>query len=498
MPFDILVIIDEIKRFYRSEKGTVLSLLVLLFVETILYNYAFSIFYSHIVYVDPKAPPDGNFLRFYLIIIGITILAWVFDRHIFTSKNKTNIGISQFDLVDINMKSVLPGEARITIREELNQYIYSHLIHDNRYVNIGEYINAIVLPPRYAIDRYHTYSPRRFQFLDFLITGTLYNEANALVIHPQFIFVHELPILLFDEIKEHLAKKTKFEFYVDGRPNHGLNKVLHEVTYIGLIYTAAKFVHKKNYPAADKLINEVLHNLDMLYKSDDESVQFGDLDFMKIEEMLYFIKAKNLHHYGNYLFIERGKIQESKEKFKEAADVLVKRSEILNKIIEKDERIDKNAIDHSYIYAIGMLAKEKDEEKGKLLLKEIKEKVKHKDNYLLAEALFAERTDHEKTALGLYKDVLKESPENKFILRRLISIYFKKKQMLQCYKTITKLYTITKKEMYDEDFYDLKVCYRYILASFATLHLLSAFTNLLLLPVYAYHNKIISFEQTRI
>lgn len=487
MPFDILVIIDEIKKFYRSEKGTFLSLVVLIFVETVLYNYAFSLFSTHL-------PFKPNFVEYYLILILVSIFIWIFDRHIYINHKKTNIGISQFDLVDINLKDTLPGEVRFTIREELNQYIYARLTGDNRYIDVQRYLQVIILPARFAIDRFHHFSSFKYRFLDFLVYGVIYNEKDNLNMQPHFVFIHDLPLPLFKRMKEHLAQKTQFAFFTDGRPNLSLDKLLHEITYIGLLYTAIKYAHKRLYLQADQLIQDTLSSLNTLYKSDDQSVNFGDLDFLKLEEMLYFIKAKNLHKYANMLFLHKDDIEKAKKYYEQAADILLKRASILKQLQNQDPLTTSHELDHSYIYAIGLLAKENDEEKGKKLLDKIRLKFSKSSNRMLAEALFAERLHHTQAALKLYEKALSQSKQNQYILRRLSSIFFKQGRYKKCYDTITQLYTITKKEVYDDSFFDIRTCTRYIIASAITFHWIRACTSFIALIHFAYHNKIASFS----
>ncbi len=464
MPFDILLLIDQIRKFLKSEKGTIVSLLAIIFIELIIYNFLYNLLIKYV--------PTLEFLKIFELVMLLTVVLWWLSRRIPTSKTKTNIGISRFDIINIDIRNTLTGEARFNLAEELDLYIYNRLLLDNRRLDLRKYLNIVVLPPRFAIDRNNKYNFRKFRFLDFVVTGVVYFENEKLYITPNFIFVYDLPTLLFKQIKDKLITDKKILFNLDGSANLEFDKLLHGMTYIGFLYTCVKQAHRRQFEKADEFADEIIDNLKKLYDSDDQSVNHGDINFLKIEALLYFIKAKNLHKYGNHLLFDKSDVEGAKKMYHEAATTLLHRIEVLKKLKElHNETVDDEIVDHSYVYAIGLLAKEKNREQGGELLASLNQNVKNESNAMLAEALYAERMNEPDQALPKYQKIVEKNPKNVYALRRLVSIYFLKGRYKECISSGKQLRVLTHRQVYDVEFYDTRVIFRICLSDLFTFRL---------------------------
>jgi hypothetical protein len=453
MPFDLIQLINQIKSFLKLEKGTFLSLFVLLIVAFLTYNLLFGM----VVKYYPKA----DFTEGYIIVAIILFFVWLSSTFIKNDKNKVNIGLALFDIVDLDPKNPHNSDVKYNIAEELSHYIYARLTRGSYAYEFSKMVNVVKLPPRYKFNRDSEKTSGFNSKFELVLSGQLFFQENGMFIDPQLIFIAELKDQTFNFFRESFSKDNRFTFKPDGSVNLAFDKLIHEIFYIGVTYQFVKLSHKGKCVEAEELSNRLLKEINALYESEDQSVNIGDKDFAYIEAIILLYKAKNLHKYGNQLLFDHERADEARSMYEKAAQYLLDRSDVLKRVLtEESEVVDKEARDLSYIYSIGLLSKESAEEKGEHLLKKLEKDFQDKNNYKLAQAVFAEKREHIDEALKKYTAIIKVDPNNKYALRRISSIYFKKKDLINAYKYSKGLAAITLKHVYNEDIYDLRFIMR--------------------------------------
>jgi hypothetical protein len=489
MPFDLIQIINQIRNFLRIEKGTLLSLIVLLVVSFLTYNLLFT--------VVVKYYPKADFSIGYGIVAALMFIIWISTTIVKSDRKRVNIGLSLFDIVDLDPKNSHNSDVKYNIAEELSHYIYARLTRGSYAYEFSSTVNVVKLPPRYKFNRDSNKSSLFGNQFDLILAGQLFFQENGMFIDPQLIFIEELKDQTFDFFRESFSRDNRFVFKPDGSVNLTFDKLIHEIFYIGVTYQFVKLCHKSKFLKAEELSNRLLVEIDELYKSTDQSVNIGDKDFAYIEAIILLYKAKNLHKYGNKLMFDNGNSEEAKKMFEKAAEYMIRRSEVLKRVISEESKIiDKEAADHAYIYSIGLLSKESAEEKGTEMLKRLEKSFQDKSNYKLAQAIFAERKEHVDTALKKYMTIIEEDPTNKYVLRRLSSIYFKNKNTKLAYKYSMELAQITLRHVYDEDLYDLRFILRLAQICLKSSDFKSYFYYILRIPYFWIKNSFTMKEKT--
>jgi hypothetical protein len=422
---------------------------------------------------------------------------WFSSTVIKSDKNKVNIGLALFDIVDLDPKNAHNSDVKYNIADELSHYIYARLTRGSYAYEFAKIVNVVKLPPRYKFsrdsDRNNSFNSR----FELILSGQIFFQENGMFIDPQLIFIAELKDQTFDFFRESFSRDNRFSFKPDGSTNLTFDKLIHEIFYIGVTYQFVKLSHKGKYIEAEELSTKLLDEINELYKSSDQSVNLGDKDFTYIEAIILLYKAKNLHKYGNHLLFDHETSEEARKMFEKAAKYLLDRSEVLKRVLTEESKIiDKEAADHSYIYSIGLLSKESTAEKGELLLKNLEKKFQDKNNYKLAQAIFAERKDHTDEALKKYLAIFKDDQTNKYALRRLSSIYFKKNDLKNAYKYSIDLANITLKHVYNEDLFDLRFISRLANVCFRQMDIKNFIYYSLKFPYFWLRNKITEKDKT--
>jgi len=158
---DLLGAFSAIKTFIKEESDTVFGLVFFLLAALVLIRYVFG----------PITDKAINLAFIGGPVAIVIIVLWIYKRHIPITKGKFTIAIAPLNILLLNAKTELTGEAKRSLKKELIDYIYSSLHFNKERLYLDDYIEIIRLPNRIKVKRKNAKKLTRKLNTDLIIWG---------------------------------------------------------------------------------------------------------------------------------------------------------------------------------------------------------------------------------------------------------------------------------------------------------------------------------------
>lgn len=429
MDVDILSTINQVKAFIETEKGTFVGLLGFLLSELLVLKY----------FIFDVFPILTNYQYHILVIMYvITILIWYSMRRIPVPKNKITIGIANFNIVSIGNKD-LSGESKFEVEREIAQYIFEALHFHKQNLKIEEFTHIINLPARVNVNYLNSKKWARRLKLNLMIWGQAKVEDEVLYIEPHFEFTKEPTNIFYQKFKYKLNNLEAFtiDLKQTAKPKDNFTIVMHYIIYIALMFEGIKHMQNKNFEKANEAYDLALE------KISESTIQTKTLTDIRLA--IFFFKGRNFHQWGNNLKKDTEKIA----KYKEASYIFFERANIIkNKDFDYEEYLE-----HSLLYGIHMLVKEKDYVKALTELEEIKNQFKDPGEFLLIKASILQYTNNI-DAKKLFTQGNKLTKKKSLASQKIGEYYYKRKDFKNAIKYFEEKLNENPKKLYDPELLD--------------------------------------------
>lgn len=361
MHLDFVGLYQNLKTIASEEKGSVVTLIVMLFVVLL-----------GLTEVAPVLLPAGyEWLQIYLTYgtLALTALAWVRTRRIRIDHSKITIGIAPLNVIDRNLKSPLAGENANAISTQCVANILSALNFYKNHLYIQNWLQYVPLPRRMKVTAENAHTLVQKLKIDILIYGDIHYDDGKVYLAPRFEFYKKPTENAFMRFFDKMNDLTLFELKFQERYDE-VSILMHYISYIALLFRGIHFTYEKDFTEADKIFTSALGFIE----SEPPSRTLED-----IKLAIVFAKGKNFHLWGNHL-LHKGKQEQALTQYEAAEKIFFGRAKEILKQMKKRKDFDTvDVLDCSYLYGVHMLVKEGKLTQARMKLLEIETKYKEKE-----------------------------------------------------------------------------------------------------------------------
>jgi tetratricopeptide (TPR) repeat protein len=447
--FDVLSLITQLKSFVKEEKGTPLSLLVMLSVAF----FTSSAIFSSLSKTDLEVP----FSRIFAFFAILVVVLWIKSRWLGISRRRTNIAIAHMEVSNVDPKDQLTSEQKIRISEEIMLFIYSSLQNQRQALNLKKYLDFSQLPRRIKVSYHNNDTVAYHLKTEVLIWGLLRYSGGKIWFTPKYEFSKSLNSELFQKLTRDIQSGSEVEYKLGEDENLGMRRIMHLVTYIGLIFHALKLQNQQKYAAAKELIDHAIESLDELYDSSDHSVERGDQEILLVESQLYYVKAKVLHNWAQAKLQNFDATNQAQDLLTEAGRALERKGDIIQKYFKSDLKSSATVLEHSYMYALSLMAEANDDDEIKKILAKLQKMKVDPSQIRFVKKLLSVRFKDKAHATKVYEEVLEEDPDNIVALRALGFELALSGNWRRAHHLLGQLEQMTTRHIFHDELYDTKL-----------------------------------------
>ena len=338
---DLLQYYEAIKVFVKEERDTYLGLLLFMLVGLGIAKY---LIVETISQLQPYSP-------IVMVLAAVVVLViWYNFRKLPIIPDKFTIGISQFDILMLDVKTDVSSETKRNLRRELVDYVYSALHFNREKLELDKYVDVVRLPPRFEITQKNAKKICKDLKVELLIWGSAYYKDGFLYFKPRFEFRWEPTNLYYKKFKKNLNSLRTFKINITEnleKEQSELSELMHYLSFLGLMFNGIHLTHQEKFQEAKECFELALRRM--------KKEAFSNESISHIYLATRFFSAHNLHKWGNYVLIEKHDDTKALELYEKGAKSFFVRA----KEMEKLKNIDKEGkLEHSLLYGIYLLTKE--------------------------------------------------------------------------------------------------------------------------------------------
>lgn len=345
---------------------------------------------------------------------------------------------------------------------EIANYIYNSLNHEKQMLQMDEYVNFFRLPARIPVD-YATSDKVVDQIgADMLVRGTTTFANNVFTLNYKICFKKRINSIFFEKLVNDINSYPDITFDFSHEKNLECNKFIHMISYLSMIYKSMEYMNTNQYEHAENLINDGLHRLHTLYNDeDDQSINAGDKDAVKIEILLYFILAKNYFNRANHLLESFDYANEANKKLELCSEAVENQMNLIEQYLGSKTKFsstfEEMGLQNEYIYAVGQLGKTKNKPVIDRRLTHVSDVLKDQYKFDLVQAFIETIFDNFDHAKKHYEEALENNPKNTVALRGLGLLYYEQGNLSKAKECLLKLTAISQMHIFQPHMYDVKV-----------------------------------------
>lgn len=476
---DVLALIKQFKEFIKEEKGTFLLLLAILGVI---------FFMTGTIHDNLKeAGVNISFFEILFVLYVPVILLWGRSRRLGISRKKINVSIAHMEVNTVDLANPLTWDQKVNVSDEIVSMIYTSLQHQKQALTLERYLNFVELPTRIKVGyENHEAVPSKTRS-DILVWGVLRSQGGKVFYNSKIDFRKSVDTELFDKLESDIQSSQEIEYDLADDNNPKIDKLMHMVTYLGLLFYALKEQNAQNYEQCAALADSVLIMIDDYRAKPGSRRTKDDKDMLLLEAIFLYVRAKALHNQANNLLQSFDKDNRANELLIEAGKDLRVKGDILKKYFPKEFSPDEY-LEHSYLYSVSLLAEANDDSRAEII-KKLKADSRLSDRIDLVDTLLSVRFEDGAHALRVYQDVLDKEPENRVALRALGLEYYRSHKNSQALELLSRLDAIDQKHIFHESLYDLAVQEKLAMLYLKRLNLYKAMDCLKTLARYSRYNR---------
>lgn len=408
MAFDIIRIVDEIKKFVNNENDTYLGLFFFMIAGLLATNFFIDEFLaeytSYTVYVG-------------IVVMSIIFVLWMANRRVPMSKEKITVGVAHFEVISLDVKNGVEGVQKVNLQEEVNDFIVDSLHGDRNRLHFDQQISVTKFPMRFKFNEYNIKQLAERLKVDIIIWGTIrYESSDVIHIEPNFHFFREPSGLFYSRFKNKVIDREIYALnlkdgmtQVNGVP---LANLIHYLMYVALLFAGIKKMNHGLYEEAKGIFegglskltrvknpNSVLHDIFLMYR---------------------FYEGKNYYAWGNYLLKKKHDREDALEEFGKAAEVFLSKDNI--KGLTEDEELE--FLRNSYLCGIHVLIKEGKYDEAKKKLQQIEKKLVNDPEVFKEEIEYLSHKSAKETKALIKKVLTKKDMKEKERLYSQIGHFF--------------------------------------------------------------------------
>ncbi|MEA3430279.1 MAG: hypothetical protein U9R08_03325 [Nanoarchaeota archaeon] len=432
---DISEVIDQLKDFVRNESDTFLGLIVFLISELVILGYLFNEVFI-------------NYAQYHMLTFGsvatLTIIFWLFHRHIKFPKNRISIALANFHILSLDIHKHIGGEEKMILEDELLKYFMNALHNHKNRLNFEKYISIVNLPRRIKVNENNAKTLVKRLKANILIWGTAkYDSKDAVYIEPKFDFYREPKMSFYEKIKERLLSKEIYKIDLESElirhASSDFGTLIHYIIYIAMLFDGIKNLNRRNYEEADRVFKSALNTL--------TSVKNPNTTLYDIHLAIRFCESRNLYEWGRYLVKHKRKRQ-ALLKYDEASRLLLQRQ----KAQSSDEKL---FLKNSYLFGIHNLILGGKLAPAKKRLKTLEKKMNNDPKVIKEEIEYLSKKDS-KRAKSLIKKLSGKHLKHKEILFQSIAdFYYKHGALKKAEAYYTKKLKLDPKQTYNPALFDV-------------------------------------------
>ncbi|MCX6807688.1 MAG: hypothetical protein NTZ80_02730 [Patescibacteria group bacterium] len=386
---DVLDIINQIQTFAHKERGSLLGLLGMEAVAYLVWTEVLLKIVPDIAIINEKI----NFNSFYAIA-AIIVLGWLWSRHITIPKNKITIGIAPFGVISTTGK--LSGEEQYNLSVETMEHIYSCLHRFRDSLGFTDFIHFEKLPDRVKPNFNDAGKWCHKLNISILVWGNIRVKITNLVtgateqkliLEPQFTFNKEPANRFYQYFKDQLNHLHHFEIDFDDTKDKSAI-LLHYIVHVSMLFAGITAAENKQYERSEEIFSKTTNEL--LKPKNVNNLTLTDI-LMTIE----FFRARNLHLWGNTLWISNNH-EEATKKWGGAGNLLLARAKKIDHTLKNTNEESLELLENAYLYGVYLLAKEGKIEEARKKLKELHLHFNDNDEFTLTLAKIYKKISPEK------------------------------------------------------------------------------------------------------
>lgn len=436
--FDVLNIVDQVKKFSKREKGSLLGLLGMEVIAFWLWKSVLMEMVSGVVELDEILGFESVYL-----VLGFIFVGWIWSRRIVIPSKKMTIGIAPFGMIAI--KKDLSGEQQFDLAFEVVEHIYTSLHHFREKWGFTDFIHFEKLPDRVKPDFDNADEWAKKLKLGILIWGNVRVEEKGMMLEPQFNFWKEPADRFYKHFKTRLNNLHDFKLeFDDDEDKSGM--LLSYLIFVAMLFAGIGKAHEGKYERAEEIFEKTMGELGKTRNKKNQTLH-------DVLVTLEFFRARNLHVWGNEM-LEDGDKKGAIEKWKQAEKLLFVRADEMKK--ELFGKKDWVLWEKSWLYGVYLLAKEGKVKEAEKKLAKVKKQMGGSGEYFLTLAKVKKLVDPEKAeeyfkkAMGVAKDkhLLSEAEEE------LGEFLLKEKKWKQAAKVLEMKFGQDEKRIYEPELWD--------------------------------------------
>lgn len=428
---DILGAFEAIKVFIKEESDTLFGLVFFLVVGLSIIKY---------ILEEPLANADVSPLYASAIATILIISFWLYYRRIPVTEGKLTIAIAPFNLLMLNPKSGITGEAKRDLKRELVDYIYSALHFNKERLYLDKHLEIVRLPNRVKVSAKNAANWAERLGIDLLIWGETYYDENTLHFKPRFQFLREPSNVYYSKFRKALNNLKTFKIKLTDnveKQDTEIARLMHYLSFLGLTFHGIGLTHDGKYEQAQEVYSHVLHQI--------HKKAFHNKTLADIYLATRFFAAQNYHKWGNHL-IKTGLDDEKAMKlYEKGARAFFKRAQEMEELHDFNEQ---EKIEHTMLYGIHLLVKEGAFRQANLKLESMKSTFTKENMYLyyLYKGLLQKTP---KKAKPFFDKALKLSKNDLLCYEKIADYFFAKGKSDESIAYFEKRFKISNTKVYE-------------------------------------------------
>ena len=427
---DILRTFEALKVFVRDEKDTFIGLVFFILLGLGVIRYVlipiFPQLDAYIIYISP------------FVAIGI-VSVWFYNRHIPISPNEFTIAVAPFNILMLDAKANLSGEAKRDLKNELVDYVHTALYFNRENLALDKYIEVIRLPNRIKVKPKNDKKIVKNLNVDLMIWGDAYYDGEFLHFRPRFEFLKEPKNIFYKQFKKKLNELDSFKIELsksveDKKTN--LIQLMHYISYLGVMFHGIELSYKNEFEEARKAFEFSMKSMG------DKA--FSNKSLSDIYLATRFFYAKNFHEWGNYVLKENK--QQALKQYERGAKAFFKRATEMGKLKENKE----TKLENTLLYGIYLLMKKADYKGAEKKLDSIKKQFDKTNIYLyyLYKGLVQLQTKKAEPFFDKAIKSAKKVDEKELSYEKIADYFFSKGKFSQSTKYFEKRLKLSEKQIY--------------------------------------------------